>query len=175
MTSAYMVGVLCGVLFGGLLLVLILRLTKKDGSIKCKYDERQELVRGKGYKYAFFSLLVYIALVFIVGEELEKYMEQNLILFIGLLGSVLIYVIYCVWKEGYFSLNESPKRVLVAFALIAFLNFFVAAIQFMHGEVVKDGVLTYRCINLLCGIMFVIIFLVIFVKRYVVSKEEGDI
>ena len=48
--SYYGMGVVCGILVGLLLMVVILKLTKTDGSLKCKYDERQQLVRGKGFQ-----------------------------------------------------------------------------------------------------------------------------
>ena len=45
MSTAMLAGVICGVLVGLVLVVIILKWVRGDGSKKCKFDERQELVR----------------------------------------------------------------------------------------------------------------------------------
>ena len=42
--AGHVIGVSAGVAIGVLLVIAILKFSKKDGSLKCKYDERQELV-----------------------------------------------------------------------------------------------------------------------------------
>ena len=46
-------GMVTGLVLGLILFIIILKVTKKDGKIKCQYDERQELARGKGFKYGY--------------------------------------------------------------------------------------------------------------------------
>ena len=52
--------------------------------MKGQFDERQELVKGRGYKYGFFTLC--ILNIFIVGteERLSKYMEHGLLVFLSM-------------------------------------------------------------------------------------------
>ena len=122
MNIAYVLGVVCGLLVGGLLLFLILKLTKKDGNVKCKYDERQELARGKGYKIGFFTVISYSAVYMILSETLHQYFEPGVLLFIGICLGVFAYAAYCIWNEAYIALNENPKRMTIAFLLIAVIN-----------------------------------------------------
>ena len=64
MNESMVLGILCGLLIGGIVVVIILKLTKEDGSVKCKYDERQQLVRGIGFKYGFLccsSIIFFMA------------------------------------------------------------------------------------------------------------------
>lgn len=172
MNSGYMLGVLCGGLVGVILVVVLLRLTKKDGSIKCKYDERQQAVRGRGFKYGFFTLMFYDLVYAWIDEILgRRYFENSVGMIVGIFLGVLVYVSYCIWHEGYFSLNENPKKVLIVFAVIAIMNFAVFAVQLNRGNVIENGILTFRCVNLLCGIMFLIVFGVLLIKAICNKKE----
>lgn len=45
----YLIGVMVGLVVGLLAAAMFLKFIKKDHSWKCKYDERQELVRGRGF------------------------------------------------------------------------------------------------------------------------------
>lgn len=172
MSSGYMLGVLCGGLVGVILVVVLLRLTKKDGSIKCKYDERQQAVRGRGFKYGFFTLMFYDLVYAWIDEILgRRYFENSVGMIVGIFLGVLVYVSYCIWHEGYFSLNENPKKVLIVFAVIAIMNFAVFAVQLNRGNVIENGILTFRCVNLLCGIMFLIVFGVLLIKAICNKKE----
>lgn len=171
-------GILIGVLAGLLLVIVILKVTKKDGSIKCRYDERQEKVRGRGFKYGFFALLIYncvVALIIVVVDSCEgkRYVDDATLMLFGILFGVFIYASYCIWNEAYFSLNENRGRVFIAFAVIALVNFIIAAVNIMNGTMMKNGVLTFQCMNLLCGIMLVLIILEQAVKSLCDKEEEA--
>lgn len=173
MDTAIAIGIGCGLVFGGILTAIILKLTKNDGSVKCKYDERQTLVRGRGFKYGFFTLMVYDLIYGFLDMALERrYADNFTALFMGVCLGVLVYVSYCIWNEGYFSMNENPRRVLAAFAIIAVINFSVSAYPLTHDELLTDGMLTYHCTNLVCGLLFVVIFLELLVKWLMGRKEE---
>lgn len=170
----YLIGVICGVVCGLLLVAVILKLTKNDGSIKCKYDERQQILRGKGFKYGFFSLIIYNMIYALADSVLEKvYAESSVIIFIGICFGVIVYAGYCIWHEAYFSLNENPKKVIVAFLLIAVINFIVTAFDIKESKLVKNGVLQFEAINFLCGIFMLIIVFEILIKK-VFAKREAE-
>ena len=57
MNIAYIIGVIVGVAVGLVLTFLLIRYSRTDKKIKPKYDERQELIRGRGFKYAFYTRL----------------------------------------------------------------------------------------------------------------------
>lgn len=172
--SSMSIGVICGVLVGVVLVAFILKATKTDGTMKCKYDERQQIVRGKGFKYGFFTLMIYNFLYAAVESSMERrYMDTWTAMILGIAAGVLVYVSYCIWNEGYFSLNESPKRVMIAFVLIAAINLVLGGIQIRRGGVIVDGVLTAQCMNLICGGMFLIVFAVLFAKR-IRNKREAE-
>lgn len=172
-TLGILTGVIIGAIIGIILVILILKLTKTDGDIKCKYDERQELVRGKGFKYAFFTLLFYnfaAACLTVAFEEIP--IDSSGFLMIGVIIQLLVYVTYAIWNEAYFSLNENPKKVMVALALIGLFNLFLGICQMAEGRFLENGVLTFRSMNFFIGIVMIIIFLVLAVKQICRRREE---
>lgn len=166
MNGTILVGVGLGVLAGLIFVAVILVMTKKDGSIKCKYDERQDCVRGKGFKFSFFTLMIYDAAYGLMGVAAEKpIMDEFTAMMLGICIAVAVYAIYCIWNEAYFSLNESPKRVLLAFAVIAAVNLLLGITNLSHGELVTNGMLNFKSTNLMCGILFFAIFLTLLLKK----------
>ena len=174
---AYMLGFMIG---AGIVFVvsfvaifILMKATKKDGSIKCKYDERQELVRGRGFKYAFFPFLIYnllIPLLTICDVKLPA--DSTALFMIGAIIGLLVYVIYAIWNEAYFSLNENPKKVMIAFAFIGMFNLGLGIIRLFDGTFLTDGKLTFNSINFLLGISFVIIFITLAAKQICNRIEE---
>lgn len=174
MSKEYLLGIFFGVAVGLILVVLLLRWTKKDGASKCKFDERQELVRGRGFKYAFFTLMICTAVYAFADSLAENRMIGSLTgVCICIVISCVVYACYCIWNEGYFALNENPKRVMVAFVLISLMNFAVFARSAMKGNLMENGVLSESFVNLFCGIMFLVIFAVLLLK-YLKNRREAE-
>ena len=172
MNVEMLIGMICGVAVGLILIGIMLKVTKTDGSMKCKFDERQQMIRGRGFKYAFFTLLIYDVVYGCIDAVMEKQWVDHLTgMFMGICLGVLVYVVYCIWNEGYFSLNQNPKRVLIAFALIAVWNLAIAAKNILRGAMIEGGKLTFASLNLVCGIMILIIFVVTLIK-WQISKRE---
>lgn len=165
-------GFFVGIVAGCILIAIILKITKTDGSIKCNYDERQQLVRGKGFKYGFFTLIICNFLALGLSSFTKKqYIESEVFMIISILIGVFVYAVYCIWNDAYFSLNESPKKVLIAFALIALLNIGLGYRNYLRGILFQNGVLTIHCTNLFCGVLFLLIFLVLAIK-HIYQKAE---
>lgn len=169
----YVLGVMCGVLICVIICMFIFKWTHKDKAFKCKFDERQELAIGRGAKYALYTLMSYNVLYAVIDEGIEqKFISNSLALITGLIIAAAVYVGYCIWKEAYFALNENPKRVMIAFAMIAIVNFMSFAMNTTHGNLVKDGVIQLTASNLLCGILFALIFIELILKSISKKREE---
>lgn len=174
MNKEYLVGIICGVIVGFVFVGALMKRTRTDGSSKCKFDERQKLVRATGFKYAFFTLVVYDLIYGSTNAVLDKRWAEDLPgMFLGVCISAVVYAGYTIWNEGYFSLNENPRRVLTVFGVVAVLNFIGAGRMLSERPIIQDGVLTSGSMNLICGLVFIIIFLLLFIKHQV-SKREAD-
>lgn len=156
-----------------LITILIMKLTKTDGAVKCKYDERQELVRGRGFKYAFFTIMIYnFAVAYIQVCSVNLPADSSALLMIGAILGLLVYVIYAIWNEAYFSLNENPKKVMIILSFIGLMNLVIGIVQMIEGRFLENGVLTYTSMNFILGVVFVIIFIVITAKQICNKREE---
>ena len=67
-----MLGILTGILGGLLITVILLKITKTDGSSRCEFDERQIAARGQAYKYGFFTFLVCDAVYAVLSTGFER-------------------------------------------------------------------------------------------------------
>lgn len=170
-------GFVCGVIIGGFLLTLILKATRTDGSTKCKFDERQQVIRGRGAKYSFFTLVIFNFLFALKDEILELGklpISDGAILFVITGISLVVYISYCIWNEGYFSLNENPKKMTLSIFGLAIANFAFGFLQLSHLNEMEAGsqISIIQIANLVCGILLVVTVIEILAKQAANKREE---
>ena len=168
----FAIGALLGVLLGVGMLLVILIITTKNYSVKRDYDERQELVRGKGYKYGFLTMIIANIVLGYVSMFFQKPIMDtcfSMVLSVALGGLVNIH--YCIWKEGYFSLNEKPKTFIIIMAIIAVWQYMTFA-GFLKTGVIVDGMITYRCTNLVMGVLLTFTLVDLLAKSISQKREE---
>ena len=103
----------------------------------------------------------------------KPFMDVSTAMISCMLIGIIVYASYCIWHEGYFSINENPRRLVVIFVVVTVLNLLVFFMNALHGEVIVDGVVTFRVINLLVAIMSFIVLVVLLLKN-LVDKREDD-
>lgn len=170
------IGIVCGIIFGILFTKLLLVLIRTDKGKKCKFDERQEIVRGKGFKYGFFTMLICNGLFICMKiAEIPLFAELEVLITIGSFTGISVWLVYCIWNEGYFALNGDKGRMMILFVFAAIMNLCIGGYALVHGTAIQNGKLTYHSINLFCGLLFIIIFLTMFLKRiYKDGKDEQE-
>jgi hypothetical protein len=152
-----------------ILVICLLSLVNNKGKIdKCKYDERQELIRGRGYKYSFFINMVLMVMYFALTQAvsstdtfLEKY--SSIILYSIIAIDATVHIVYCIWKDAYFPINKQPVKTLFLFILVALFN--------LLAFILNDKSVPFFC-NLICFIMFSILFITLFIKRILDIKRS---
>ena len=61
-TVPYILGFLCGLIVVAIVALLLRYVLKKKNGVLCgEYDERQKAIQGRGYKYAYFTLMIAVA------------------------------------------------------------------------------------------------------------------
>lgn len=169
----FLVGLLIALGLGGLLIVFLIKTTRKDGKIKGQYDERQLQARGNGFKYGFFTQMFYSsALAIFSMAEIEIPVEDSVLLILGALLGVFVYAIYCIGKEAYISLNENKKRLTILFSFIGLVNFVTGIQNIMHGRIIVDGIVTSAVLNIVCAVEILIVTIVMNLHRDKVDEEE---
>lgn len=108
------------------LCALVIWMEKKFPS-KC-YDERQNEVRGKAYKWAFLVGVMYYAALTLVNVFLPSGvpMDMNFAICIGLALQAYVFAAYCGLRGAYLPLRRSPKVNII-------LMYIVGALHLFHG------------------------------------------
>lgn len=162
-----------GLALGMVLAVLMLSVVKKGDDVKSKYDERQEIVRGRGFKYGFATILVANMLYYmLLLAGLATPMGADIVLVVNSLLGICVCASYCVWNDGYFALNEKIGTFIVIALIGGGINLIMGISAFVSGAAVQNGKFTFRSINLFCGIMVLIICGVMLLKK--ICKDGED-
>lgn len=171
---AWLAGFVVGLLLVAVICFLFGRKFYTDGSRKPKFDERQELVRGRGYKYAFFTLLVYHLLYALLKTGFGwTVLDEMTGMFIGLYLSIGVYACYAIRHDAYFALNEKRWNYILLFAVIAVINAVLGIAKILRDEFVVDGVISYTSsMNLLLAVLFLAILAALLVKEIASRREE---
>lgn len=172
--AGYFIGILFGVITAGAAVAIYLWFTRKDRAEKCKYDERQILVRGKGYQYAFSTLLVYNMLYVVIGNYIELIAARSVILFFGIILSAVVYASYAIWNEGYFPFNDKPKSWIGIFLAMAVLSIVNGLRDISYYGLWKNGVISDHIIGCMAGGCILFVLAVLFAKRYCKKREGQD-
>ena len=154
--------------------VLIVLLNKKfhvDGK-KAKYDERQVLARGRGYKVAFYTTVITSMIPAVLSDNIIRFLGPSMY-FIPLSVGLMVYISYCIWNDAYLELNLNKKSWIIYMVMIGLFNIFLFLLHIKEGYV-KDGVISISAVNLLMGIMCIVILIQIFIKDIVDKKREAD-
>lgn len=171
------VGLALGIMVGIILTIIIVKAFNKDGKFKTKYDEMQLKARGKAYMLAFWTIVIYEALMCVLtSSETFVLPVTNFVLhFTAVIAGVLVQVTYCIWKDAYIGLNTHAGRFSVFCIVIALLNLAIGIIAVTQGEMFVDGKLQDPFINLLIGALFIVIGIELLIKHFAdraVTEEE---
>lgn len=162
-----------GILAGLILVVILVVTATKGDEVKARYDERQELVRGKGFKYAFFGMLIWEVILFALEPlEITIPMSVGNAYFINVIFGVTIYAIYCIWNDGYFALNQRTGLLMIVLTIMGVINLLMGINAFVQGYAWVNGQLSIRSINLFCGILMIIVCGTMLLKRFVKDRKE---
>ena len=168
-------GMAVGAVFGLVLGAVLLKITKTNGKMKCEYDERQEVLRGRGFKYGFFVMmfcnLIY-ALLWIGFGQLP--IDTGTYMILTVVIGVAVYANYCIWNDCYFSLNENRSRLMIAFAVIGGSNLIIGLTNLFHGNAIESGKMNYHSINLFCGLLFMEIFFALCLRQFRKGEEMEE-
>ena len=170
----YNLGMLVGVLAGALVGVGIIALLFKLKVMDLTFDERQERARGQAYKYGFWTLLTCLLMYGFSDMVLGRWCDVITGVMLCVAVAMVVFASVCIVKDAYLSLKEKPRQVMTLLTVISILNLGIGFMNWKHGQVVKDGVLTYSAVNGICGIMMLAILGVYLVNYLLAKREAGE-
>lgn len=173
MAIGRLVGLAIGVIVGLLICFIAFHKMNKNGKIKTEYDERQNEIRGKGYKVGFWTqAAIFILLMILDMIEINIPAEKMIIYYSGLIVGVVAMCTYCIWNGAYFGLNNDTKKWLIFFVVFAIFNFAISYKSYANGTLIVNGIIGAGAVNLLSGIMLLFILIVLLIKKLVESREN---
>lgn len=162
-------GLAAGIGAGVLLIVLLF----KKRILDCTFDERQERARGVAFKYGFFTLMFAMLLYGLLDMVLGRWCDAMAGATLCLCAGLLVFAVTCIVKDAYLSLKESPRHVMTLFTVISAINIILGAVHICDGDVVEDGILTFRCTNLAVGIMSTVV-LAVYIVNLLLSRRSEE-
>lgn len=166
--------ILVGVVTGFSIVAIMIVISKKDDSIKNKFDERQSVVRNKGMKIAYYILLIYCEL-YMIAKVCDYYIpvEDGLIIFAGVIVSIVYFAVYSIFKDCYYALNEQRERFIVFFAIMGVGNLAFYIVYVLRNGILTDGKITaVGNINGLVGLAFLTCTVSSIIKAFIDKKAE---
>ena len=170
----YAVGFLAGLMVTVMIALFLLKRTRRDRRLRQKYDERQRLVRGRGYGIAFYTIVVAIVLYPFFEEWANLPVETDAAMYLIVLFGVLVHIVYCIWHDAYVSLMEVKSRVYLLLAGIGLLNLILGIRNVAIGAAFTKGKLNLAGMNLFVGALLLIVFAVLFLRSVVPERETED-
>ncbi len=168
-----MSGAFAGGLIGLILLLIVVRFVNRDKKMSTEYDEMQKQIRGIGYKYAFYTVLIFEALMVVLTMGMEIPAESYVVHFFAIFLGVTVQACYCIWNDAYVGLNTNLRRYVIIMAAAAVFNLSISFMSWREGRLFADGKFQSQTINLLCGLMFAVIGCVGLAKMIVSREEEA--
>lgn len=171
---AYIAGFIVGLLLVAVVGFVFARFAHTDGKRKPKFDERQELIRGRGYKCAFFTILWYLVIYEVVKFAFDiKIMDDMAEMFAAVILGCGVYAGYTIWHDAYFALNEKRRSYIWLFVAVVVINLSVGIGHILDGSFIVDGQITFGgSANLLCGLMILVVLVMLLVKEIASRRED---
>ncbi|MCR5575651.1 MAG: hypothetical protein K6F56_01435 [Oscillospiraceae bacterium] len=166
-------GILTGIIIGLVLVAVLLRYMNTDHKMKTQYDEMQQIIRNRGYKYGFITVLIVEALLCVVTTAFTIPAEPIVIHFLPIFLGVVVQSSYSIWNGAEVGLNTNMKRYIVFAVIASLINFLAFFMAWRTGSLVEDGTLQAPFINLLCALMFGILGVVGLVRKAAKPEEEA--
>ncbi|MEE1280998.1 MAG: hypothetical protein UHK60_01920 [Acutalibacteraceae bacterium] len=157
------------------LIAFVLIISKVAKNKNCNFDERQEIIRGRAFKYAYFAYLIYGAGYGAVSSLLEKdFMTTPTALLVGMYISLIIFAVYNIWNEAFFAFNQKPVSYILIFSITTISSGLSGIDSIIDGSIIENGSLTLDCIGVISSIAFATILITMLIKIIVNKKAEQE-
>lgn len=122
-----------------------------------KYDERQKLARGRAFRAGFITVICYEMLYGFADLMGLRWCVNFTGILIGLFLGLAVFAVMAIVQDAYLAINERMNNWLILCGVVVFANGSCVLNQAVHGELVRDGMLTENWLNGLCAALFVVI------------------
>jgi len=162
-------GMAIGILVGLIVAFVLIKLANSNRRVKTEYDERQLLVRGNAYRYAFYTVVIWEAVLIVLAYGDFHLPVPDLALhFAGIVAGGLVLSTVCIWKDAYWGLNNNRRSYGIILVVAGLFN----AIPVI-GSLSDTGGSDFPYVNLLCCIMLVVVGAELLLKQMADRRAES--
>ena len=159
-------GLAAGIAVGLIVAVALILIANNNRKIKTQYDERQLKVRGDAYRYGFYTVLVWEAILFVLSYgEFTYPVPEHVLHFAGIILGILVLSGYSIWKDAYWGLNNNRRRYGIILVAAGLLN----ALPLIGA--LRGGDVSY--VNLMVCVMLLVVGIELLVKHVLDKRAES--
>lgn len=167
-------GFVTGLMIAAVVIVVLFKYANKDGRVRTEYDERQKGVRGKAYRYAFYTeVFAQVVLMFMYMSGIELPIEDYVLQFIAIMTGCIVLAVYCIWNDVYWGMNNDHRKYHIIFVVAILLNALPIVGAIRGGNWGENGKLGMPLLNAIVLIMMGIIYAELFIK-YMMKKDADE-
>lgn len=149
--------------FAGLLvgIIVLILLQKRRKTSKRVYDERQELIRGRGFRYGFCGMggvLVLLSLLYGLYPSLP--IQPGLASFIAFCVGIEVMCAYNIMNDAYYGIYDEGRKWIGLNLFLMACNLLSGGSRIYYDGFTENGKIAFSGnVNLVCGLMFAVIFI----------------
>ncbi len=151
-------------------------------SAKCnegRFDEMQEIIRGRGYKYSYSMVIsfltAHVIYSYFVPDFFVRFSAEFLAAVAVALG-VIVFGVYSIFHDAFFYFDKGkPKsKLLINIVLVALYLLLLPAMIKKGKPLIQDGILILRdyCLFIIVVVVFVVHAIAMLIKRCIDKKQE---
>lgn len=170
----YLFSIYLPIIIFAVILLFAFALRKARGNV-AEYDERQLVIRGKGYQYGFLTSLIYMfIIVYLDYTNLLDNISTTVVIMVGIFLSLLVFAGYCIIKDAFLSLTQNRKHYMILCCVIVIIDALNVFIAISENKVIQNGAINSNIlINGLTGLLFAIMLVLLIIKN-IISKADAE-
>ena len=141
---------------------------------KAEYDERQKLIRGKGYRISFFLYSFEFALLMFMDNMDDSLpMTYGAFYAIAFILPICVFVIYCISKDAFVGITTNIIQYIL---LVAFHSTgrYCGYYSYDHTRETDSRRKTHERLHYTCmRVLFLIVLVMLLVRNSNVQAEKG--
>ena len=116
-----------------------------------EYDERQVLARGRAFMWGFFTLMICLMVYGMLDMLIDRWCDTLTGCIIRICVALLVFASICIKQDAFAGIGKNRKRNLTVLLVLTLANMFFGVENITGGDVVRDGLLTFRSVSLIVG------------------------
>ena len=160
-----------------LVLVGVVLFFKSRYSIEKNFDEREQIVRGQAYRYAYTAIIIFeafhvILLLFMNRPVMADGVSSLLAIFL----SIGVFACYSIAHDAFKTTRtEKSFRSYVALLIaVVLFNVFGGYTSWRDGSLMQDGILQMPVSSIACALTFFVVLVAILIKRARDGQEVDE-